>query len=240
MSNPVAPAAGSTEVVMRLERVSLEFRRRTLLGSEQQGILMGVDLTLNRGETLGVIGRNGCGKSSLLRVMAGILAPTQGRVEVSDKLSRAVLAIGLGFRNDLSGRDNACLSAMLQGFSKRAAKEMLQKVGDFSELGEAFDRPVSTYSTGMRARLGFSTALINHVDILFIDEVLAVGDGGFREKAAKALKSRIRGDQTVVLVTHNLEEITALCDRVLWLSGGSVQGLGDTHDIAEQYRCSLL
>jgi lipopolysaccharide transport system ATP-binding protein len=226
--------------VLRLERVSLAYRRRVgPIATETETVLRDVSIDLLRGETLGVIGRNGCGKSSLLRLMAGILRPTAGRIEVAPGLSRAVLALGLGFRDDLSGRDNALLSAMLQGCPRNEAIAALPVINDFAELGRAFERPVGTYSSGMRARLGFATALINHVDVLLIDEVLAVGDGAFREKAATALKERISGDLTVVLVSHNLKEIEALCDRAVWIERGAVRREGATAAITAAYREDL-
>ncbi len=221
---PVVNDEPTGDVVLSLRDVGLTFRRRRgMFGSYSQVALSGIDLDLHRGETLGIIGRNGSGKSTLLRVMAGILRPTSGQVHVAPGLSRAVLSLGLGFRNDLTGRDNALLSAMLQGCSRRDAEANLGAINEFAELGDAFDHPVSTYSSGMRARLGFSTSLISHVDVLFIDEVLAVGDAAFRKKASSALKGRIRGDQTVVLVTHNLGEVEALCDRVVWISAGLME-----------------
>ena len=225
------------EVVLSLRDVSLTFRRRQgLFGSYSQTALSGINLDLHRGETLGIIGRNGSGKSTLLRVMAGILRPTAGRVNVAPDLSRAVLSLGLGFRNDLTGRDNALLSAILQGCTRRDAEANLEAINEFAELGDAFEHPVSTYSSGMRARLGFSTSLISHVDVLFIDEVLAVGDAAFRKKASEALKGRIRGDQTVVLVTHNLGEVEALCDRVVWIDLARAKRSGTPSEITKSYR----
>lgn len=231
--------AGAARGVMELNSVGFDLTGGGPFRRERRTVLDDVSFSLCQGETLAVIGRNGCGKSTLLRLMAGILAPTRGEVWTAPGLTRAVLAIGLGFRNDLSGRDNALLSAMLQGASAAQARANLEAIKEFSELGEAFERPVSTYSSGMRSRLGFSTGLITHVDVLFIDEVLAVGDGGFREKASEALKGRIRGDQTVVLVSHNMAEVRALADRVLWLEGGRVAQLEEPRGVIKGYRAAL-
>lgn len=228
------------DTILRLRDVQLGFpRRQGLFRRVTQPVLHGVDLDLRRGETLGVVGRNGCGKSTLLRVMAGILAPGAGSVQVSPGVSRAVLALGLGFRDDLSGRDNAFLSAMLQGASRAEAQANLPRIREFSELGPAFERLVGNYSSGMRARLGFATALITRVDILFIDEVLAVGDGAFRQKAAEALRARIRGEQTVVLVSHNLGELRALADRAAWIEEGRCIATGEPAQLLTRYRQSL-
>ncbi|MEO0435753.1 MAG: ABC transporter ATP-binding protein [Pseudomonadota bacterium] len=223
--------------VLSLRSVDLDFHRRTgLLGSVPVPILQRVDLDLLRGETLGVIGLNGCGKSSLMRVLAGILAPTRGSIALRQGTTRAVLALGLGFRPELTGRDNALLSAMLQGCSREQAEGYLDAILDFSELNEYFEQPVSTYSSGMRSRLGFSTALISQVDILFIDEVLAVGDASFRQKASAAIKEKIRGEQTVVLVSHNLQEVEELCDRVALIHAGRLMELGPTLEVTDSYR----
>jgi lipopolysaccharide transport system ATP-binding protein len=228
------------EKALQLSGVALEFRRRQRLWrSESSLVLHDISFNLLRGETLGVVGRNGCGKSSLLRVMAGILAPTMGTVHVAPAVSRCILGLGIGFREDLSGRDNAYLSAILQGCSREFATSNLRKIAEFTGLEADFDRRVSTYSSGMRARLGFATALLNHVDILFIDEVLAVGDGAFRQKAAEALRAQIRGDQTVVLVSHNLGEVTQLCDRVVWIDQGRCAAVGPADDVVSQYRSTF-
>ena len=236
----LSPVNTATDAVLRLSRVGLSFsQRRGLFKRERLVVLRDIDLNLRRGETLGVIGRNGCGKSSLMRVMAGILAPSSGSLQVAPETTRAVLAIGLGFRNELSGRDNAYLSAVLQGVGSREARANLSRIRDFAELGEAFERPVATYSAGMRARLGFASALMTRVDILFIDEVLAVGDAAFRHKAAEALKARIRGEQTVVLVSHNMADIRALSDRVAWIDGGRCVACGTPDEVLPGYRKAL-
>lgn len=202
-------------------------------------ILDSVSLQLFEGETLGVIGRNGVGKTTILRVMARILAPTSGQVTIQPGKSSALLTLGLGFRPDLSGRDNALLSAMLQGATKSQAKSYLEEIKDFSDLGDSFEEPVKTYSSGMRARLGFTTALLTDVDILLIDEVLSVGDASFRKKARKALKRRIKGDQTVVFVSHSENQIKDLCHRAIWLDSGRIAAEGDPVEVLELYNSSV-
>ena len=202
-------------------------------------VLNGVSLALCEGETLGLIGRNGCGKTTILRLMAGILAPTSGRIERQSGTSAALLSLGLGFKPNLSGRSNALLSAMLQGSSRAEALNYLEQIHEFSELGESFDEPVKTYSSGMRSRLGFTTALMTHVDILLIDEVLAVGDAGFKGKAEAALKSRVRGEQTVVFVSHSRHQVQSICDRVIWLNNGKIAEQGDPESVLKSYSASL-
>lgn len=202
-------------------------------------VLHDVSLKLYEGESLGVIGRNGVGKTTSLRLMAGILAPTRGQVRVTPGKSASLLTLGLGFKQDLSGRDNALLSAMLQGSTRKQAESFIDEIHAFSELGDAFHLPVKTYSSGMRARLAFTTALMTHVDILLIDEILSVGDAHFRGKALHAMKNRITGEQTVVFVSHILEQVKVLCDRVLWLDRGRIVALGDSEEVIDAYTESV-
>lgn len=198
--------------------------------------LNGVSFSLNRGEILGVLGRNGCGKSTLLRILAGIINPTSGLVEFPDNLTRALLGLGIGFNPNLTGRDNSILSAMLQGHTKKEAVEVLAQIREFAELGEFFDRPVKTYSAGMRTRLGFSIALMNQVDLLLVDEVMAVGDPHFRVKAEAAMAQKLRGDHAVVFVSHNIDQMARLCTKAIWLDRGSVRAEGDSSNVIETYR----
>ncbi|MEP5396532.1 MAG: ATP-binding cassette domain-containing protein, partial [Hyphomicrobiales bacterium] len=208
-------------------------------GAFSQGVhhvLKDVSLDLFEGETLGIIGRNGCGKTSILRMMAGIIAPTTGSVTRARNTTTALLSLGLGFRKDLTGRDNAVLSGMLQGLSRRDAESHLEEIKVFSELGDSFDEPVKTYSSGMRSRLGFTTALITNVDILLVDEVLSVGDAHFKHKAQAALMDRITGKQTVVFVSHSDKQIKKLCDRAVWLNDAVVAAEGGTRSVVRKYR----
>lgn len=195
-----------------------------------------VSFTLNRGDNLGVLGRNGCGKSTLLRILAGIIDPSTGSVECAPDVTRALLSLGAGFNPYLSGRDNALLSAMLQGHSKEEALAMLPQIKEFSELGRFFEQPVKAYSSGMRTRLGFTAALFEGVDILLIDEVIAVGDPHFKAKAETAMEEKLRGTKTVVFVSHSVEQIARLCTRALWLDGGKIRALGPTDEVLPLYR----
>lgn len=227
-------------VMLELDQVTLHYQSSK--GTFDDGVhhvLDHVSLQLYKNETLGIIGRNGVGKTTTLRIMAGILAPTSGTVRVRPGKTASLLSLGLGFKNDLSGRDNAMLAAMLQGASKKLAKTYLESIKEFSELGDSFEEPVKTYSSGMRSRLGFTTALMTHVDILLIDEVLSVGDAEFKQKAEAAMKERIQGEQTVVFVSHSDNQIKALCDRVLWIDRGKIRAQGDPEAVISGYRESM-
>lgn len=226
-------------VLLKLDQVSLSYRsKRTSFEHGQHKVLNRVSLELYQGETLGIIGRNGVGKTTMLQLMAGILAPTEGRVWQMPGKSSSLLTLGLGFKPDISGRDNALLAAMLQGSTQQQAKSYLEDIKAFAELGDSFEEPVKTYSAGMRARLGFTTALMTHVDILLVDEVLSVGDAQFRAKAETAMKERIGGEQTVVFVSHNDSQVKDLCDRAIWLQQGSVGAEGVVSEVMTAYRKS--
>ncbi|MCB1706601.1 MAG: ABC transporter ATP-binding protein [Halioglobus sp.] len=222
--------------MLELDNVSLSYHSgRKSFDHGTHHVLNEVSLQLYEGETLGIIGRNGVGKTTLLRLMAGILGPTHGKVRIHPGKSASLLTLGLGFKPDLSGRDNALLAAMLQGSTRKQAKSFLSNIQEFSELGDSFNEPVKDYSSGMRARLAFTTALMTHVDILLIDEILSVGDAHFREKAETAMKSRITGGQTVVFVSHMAEQVKKLCDRVVWLEHGKVVAMGPAVEVVDAY-----
>jgi lipopolysaccharide transport system ATP-binding protein len=226
-----------TSVLLSVKDIEFGYRSR-MWGFKrfEYPVLKGVSFDIQRGETLGVVGRNGCGKSSLLRILNGVIAPLRGSVQHPRDITRILLTLGLGFDNNLSGRDNAMLSAMLQGYSREEAKAALESIKEFSELGDFFERPVKTYSSGMRSRLGFSTAMKTRVDLLLIDETLSVGDQHFRNKAEKAMMEKIRSDQTVVFVSHSGEQIRKVCTRAIWLEQGVIQAEGDSHTVSNEYK----
>lgn len=196
----------------------------------------GVEFELYPGERVGIVGRNGVGKSTLLRLMARIFAPTSGKVFWAPNTSVSLLSLGLGFRLDLTGRENALLSCLLQGHSKKTAKECLPRIEEFCELGQFFDQPVKTYSSGMRARLGFGTALLNRSSVILIDEILGVGDAAFRSKAREALKQQLAEERSVVIVSHADSQIKSLCERAVWLDAGGIKIVGDPEAVLGAYK----
>lgn len=214
------------------------WRQAGYLRKERFWALNDISFDLHHGESLGVIGRNGAGKSTLLQVLAGILRPDRGEL-VNHGVQTALLSLQIGFVPYLSGRQNALLSGMLIGLNRW---EVIEKMGDikaFSELGEFFDQPINTYSSGMKARLGFSVAFQLDPDVLLIDEVLGVGDSDFRRKSSSVMRNKIRSDKTIVLVSHSAETIRQLCDRAVWIEDGVTRAYGDTSDVLSFYEEQL-
>ena len=213
------------------------FTYRTLSGLfsiEKYQALNSINLEIRPGEALGIIGSNGSGKSTLLKVLARIYEPDEGKIVYNaNKIS--LLSLALGFDARLSGFDNAILSSMLLGATLREAKQKVEGIIEFSELGEFASHPVRTYSSGMRARLGFSVALNMKADVLLIDEALAVGDAKFKAKSEKAIVERVTSSQTVVLVSHSGAQINRLCDRAVWIEKCEIVEQGNTDFVTGQY-----
>jgi lipopolysaccharide transport system ATP-binding protein len=226
----------SAQVVLSAQGVGLSYRQRTgLLKYERFWGLSKVDLELYEGETLGVIGSNGAGKSTLLRMLAGIVSPDCGRLWRKPGVTASLLALNAGFKPELSGRENTVFGGLLLGLSRRQIDERLEEIKQYSDLKDFFERPVGTYSTGMRARLGFALAMHAEPDILLIDEVLGVGDESFRLKSHEAMKAKISSNKTVVLVSHSMEAVRELSDRVLWLHEGRSILCDDPKKVTEAY-----
>ncbi|MGA0236563.1 MAG: ABC transporter ATP-binding protein [Alphaproteobacteria bacterium] len=221
-------------VIIRLTEVTMSFGLSGAGGGDHR-VLNNLDLEIKQGERIGLVGRNGAGKSTLLRIIGGIYPPAGGTVWRDPKKTVALLSLGLGFKGDLSGRDNALLAAMLQGMTRREAKQRLDAIGEFTELGDFFEQPVKTYSSGMRSRLGFATGLLLDTDILLLDEILAVGDQSFRQKARAALRERLAPDKTVILVHHMEQAIKETCQRAVWLEQGQVRDDGGVAEVLAGY-----
>ena len=196
--------------------------------------LKNVSFSAERGSTLGIIGRNGSGKSTLMRILAGIIKPDSGVVETAGTIA-PLLALGTGFHPDLSGREGARIELFTLGMERKQAEAMMDRIAEFSEIGDFMDAPVRTYSVGMLMRLAFSVAVCVNPGILLLDEILAVGDEAFARKCHQTiLEFRDRG-KTIVIVTHAAEIIEHWCDTCLWLDNGEVAGLGDSRTVVAAY-----
>ena len=196
--------------------------------------LRGVSFDVKKGEVLGIIGHNGAGKSTLLKVISGILKPTNGHVTVNGTVV-PMLELGSGFDFDLTGRENIFLNGAILGYSEDFLKEKYAEIVEFSELGQFINVPLRNYSSGMVMRLAFSVATVVNPDILIVDEILAVGDADFQAKSKKRMLELMGGGTTVLFVSHGLDQIREMCDRVLWLEHGEAQMLGITKDVCDAY-----
>jgi lipopolysaccharide transport system ATP-binding protein len=226
-----------SDALITLENVGVAFNAQLRVGSPRFWALEDVSFVLKRGQRLGVIGRNGAGKSTLLRTLAGIIEPDRGRLTRA-RVTCQLLSLSVGFMQHLSGRDNAILSGLMLGLRRRDILQRLPKILEFSELGAFFEQPISSYSTGMLMRLGFSVALQVEPDVLLIDEVLAVGDADFQEKSGAALRERIHGGTTVVFVSHGDEQVRQVCDRVVWIEHGRSVMEGAVDDVLKAYHAA--
>jgi len=220
-----------------LENVGVAFNARVAVGAPRFWALEDVSLTLDRGDRLGVVGRNGAGKSTLLRTLAGIITPDRGRIARAP-VTCQLLSLAVGFMPHLSGRDNAILSGLLLGLRRRDIEGRLPAILEFSELGDFFEQPISTYSTGMMARLAFSVALQVEPEVLLIDEILSVGDADFAQKSGAALRARIHGGTTVVFVSHSDRQIREVCDRAVWIEHGCSVMQGDVDEVLKAYHAA--
>ncbi|MCI7791129.1 MAG: ABC transporter ATP-binding protein [Lachnospiraceae bacterium] len=194
-----------------------------------------VSFRVKKGEILGIVGKNGSGKSTMLKAIAGIFSPNSGTIDLHGN-SVSLLSIGVGFQKELSGRDNILLSGMLLGFTEKQIKERMDEIIEFSELGKFIDTPVRTYSSGMYSKLAFSITAILETDIILIDEVLSVGDARFKKKSFNKMKELITSnDRTVIIVSHAAGTIAELCDKVLWINDGELVKYGDTEVVLKEY-----
>lgn len=223
------------EPLLSLRNVGAYYwQQKNYFRKQRYWALKDVSFDLHHGECLGVIGRNGAGKSTLLKLLTGIIKPDKGELH-NNGAQAALLSLQIGFVPYLTGRENAFLSGMLLGMPKAAIAERLDNIMAFSELDEFFDQPINTYSSGMKARLGFSVAFQMDPDILLIDEVLGVGDAEFNAKSSRVLREKIRTNKTVVLVSHSTHTIKDLCHRAVWIEDGITQLEGETADVLKAY-----
>jgi len=197
--------------------------------------LKGVSFEIEEGKILGIIGKNGSGKSTMLRAIAGIFSPDKGSIDLHGN-SISLLSIGVGFNKKLTGYENIYLSGMLLGFSEEQIKAKEKEIIEFADIGDFIYKPVKTYSSGMHSKLAFAITAILETDIMLIDEVLSVGDKKFKEKSYNKMKELISDDKrTVIIVSHSLGTIKELCDEVLWLNDGKIVEIGKPEEIIKKY-----
>lgn len=223
-------------VVMRLEDITLEYPVPRQYRNEdvQPSGVRNISLEIRQGEVLGIIGRNGSGKSTLLKIMAGVFPPDSGSISAKGSVS-LLAGVGVGFHKELTGRENAYLYGALMGRTQQQIDELIDEIQAFAELKHHFDRPIRTYSSGMKSRLGISVATAFRPDLLLIDEVLGVGDVSFRKKSEERVKNLIADSGTVVIVSHSMSLLTDICHRVVYLENGEIVTAGDPSDTIQQY-----
>ena len=236
--------------MINVEHVTMQFRmtndkieslKETLIAFlsgklkyEKFTVLDDVSFNVKKGEVVGIIGKNGAGKSTLLKIISGVLKPTSGKVTANGNIV-PMLELGSGFDPELTGRENIYLNGAILGYSKEFLESKYDEIVAFSELGEFIDVPIRNYSSGMLMRLAFSIATVVNPQILIVDEILAVGDANFQEKSRKRMLELMSGGTTVLLVSHTLSQVREMCDKVLWIEHGQVQGYGETKVLCDAY-----
>lgn len=193
-----------------------------------------VSFEVKKGETFGLIGRNGAGKSTMLKVISGILKPTEGSIVCHGNVV-PMLELGSGFDMELTGRENIYLNGAILGYSEEFLNEKYDEIAEFSELGQFLEIPIRNYSSGMLARLAFSVATVVNPEILIVDEILAVGDAAFQAKSRQRMMEMMGGGTTVLFVSHDLNQIREMCSRVVWLEHGTVKMVGPTQEVCDAY-----
>ena len=228
------------DLVISYQNLKKTSIKKTLLHLKRQKpdrfvAVKGISFYVREGEILGIIGKNGSGKSTTLNALAGIFSPDSGSIDLNGH-SISLLSRGVGCLRARSGRENITLSGMLLGFTEEQVKAKEQEIIDFAEIGEFIDMPVRTYSSGMYSKLAFSITAILETDIMLIDEVLSVGDQKFKKKSYEKMKSLISNkDRTVVIVSHSIETLKQLCDTVMWMHEGQIKRIGDPDEVLAEY-----
>lgn len=196
-----------------------------------------VSFDIKKGDVFGIVGLNGSGKSTTLKLISGILTPTRGTVETQGTIA-PLIELGAGFDFDLTARENIYLNGSVLGYSKKFMDEKFDDIVEFSEMREFLDTPMKNYSSGMVARIGFAIATVTKPDILIVDEILAVGDFHFQEKCEQRINNMINDDTTVIIVSHSIEQIERLCKHCVWLEKGKIRMIGDAKEVCGAYKNS--
>ncbi len=237
---------GERENAIEIKNVSISYRilnnvslRATLFKKKQRNEIFeavkNVSFEVEEGGILGIVGKNGSGKSTLLKSLAGVFSPNSGTIDLHGH-SVSLMALGVGFKYELTGRANVMLSGLLLGFSEKEVEDRMDAIIDFAEIGEFIDRPVRTYSSGMHSKLAFAITAMLETDIMLVDEVLSVGDERFRQKSMNKMRELILDDKrTVVIVSHDMGTLNDLCDKVLWIHEGEMMEIGEPAGVIERY-----
>ena len=219
---------------LKLFFINMFKSNKNKIKKEEFFALKDVSFEVKKGEVLGFVGSNGAGKSTMLKIIAGVMKPTKGIVEVNGNIC-PMIELGAGFDMELTARENIYLNGAVMGFTKEFIDGKFDEIVEFSELRDFLDVPVRNFSSGMTARLAFSIATIVEPEILIVDEILSVGDIAFKKKSEAKMRSMIEGGTTVLFVSHSLEQIRTLCDRAVWLDHGKVKKVGPANQICDEF-----
>lgn len=236
-------------IAVKLTKVSKKFilqhEKPTLIENifsrkfeEEVWALKGINLTIGKGERLGIVGPNGSGKTTLLEIIAAITSPTSGAVKTSGRVV-SLIGLGAGFQADLTGEENVILNGLLIGMSKSEVRRKMKKIVEFADIGKFISAPFYTYSYGMTLRLGFSVAVHADPEILLIDEIMAVGDEEFREKSSKRIREFFLQGKTLIMVSHYLGFLSKICDRAIWMDNGEIKKDGEIRRVIKSYKQSV-
>ncbi len=226
----------STERLQSLKEYFLKFMKRQLHFEDFVAVDK-VSFDIKKGDVFGIVGLNGCGKSTTLKIISGILKPTKGTVETQGVIA-PLIELGAGFDMELTARENIYLNGSVLGYSKKFMDEKFDDIVEFSEMKDFLDVPMKNYSSGMVARIGFAIATVTTPDILIVDEILAVGDFLFQQKCEDRINKMMQDDTTVIIVSHSIEQIERLCKHCVWLEKGKVKMIGETAEVCNAYKNS--
>lgn len=233
VSNVTMQFRMAKEKVDNIKEYAIKFLKRQITYTEFTA-LNDVSFEVKKGEVMGLVGLNGSGKSTMLKIISGILKPTSGNVSVKGSIS-PLIELGAGFDHELSARENVFLNGSVLGFSHKEMEEKMQDIIEFSELSDFMDVIIKNFSSGMLARLGFSIATIVRPEILIVDEILSVGDFRFQQKCEQRIADMMSGGTTVLLVSHSTDQIRRMCDRAVWLDKGNVKMIGAAKEVCSEY-----
>lgn len=222
--------------VLKLDGVSLCYKSGyNIFKSSKKKVLTNISMEIHRGEKIGILGRNGAGKSSLLKLLAGIYQPDEGNILAGENIRSAFIGLQNGFVPYMTGLENITLTGLLMGMSRSEIRLKLEQIIDYTELEENIHRPVFSYSSGMKARLAFAISAFSEPDLLLIDEAMSVGDRAFRQKSQEKITELINGDTAVILVSHEPNLIQSICSQAMWLEKGTIAESGDSDVVAASY-----